>query len=338
MRIGLVLGAGGYPGWPFQLAVLDAVERYLDVDLRTAEVMVGTSVGAMTSLLLRAGFSASDMLAHAHGDAMSSDGHHLLHEVLEPAGQLPPAFPSWKLPTPLVTGAPASWWAMSGQGRRRSWVPGAASMLVPRGRTDHGVFGDAADSLLPAWPDRDTWIVAMRASDGVRRVFGRDAHTTPGLAVTAASSIPGYFAPVAIDGTAHVDAGVLSTTHAELLVERDDLDLVVVVPPMAAASPRSVTIDAPLRWLVNAQIADEVSTLRHAGHAVAVLSPPAAVVRAMQGDPIRMSPARVARTLRATGEWANATVGHAIDDAVSSRVRAVRPATARPGDQRRAAV
>ncbi|MFT6803789.1 MAG: NTE family protein [Nitriliruptoraceae bacterium] len=323
MRIGLVLGAGGYPGWPFQLAVLDAVEQYLAVDLRHSEVIVGTSVGAMVALLLRAGFSASDMLAHAHGEPMSDAGAVLLHDVLEPAGSLPPAFPSWKIPKPLVTGAPAAWWAASGQGRRRNWVPGAASLLIPRGRTDHSVFATAADSVLPRWPDRDTWIVAMRAADGARRVFGRDAVTSPGLAVTASSSIPGYFAPVAIDGTAHVDAGVLSSTHADLLADRTDLDLVLIVPPLAAANPYGLTVDAPLRWLVNAQIADEVAKLRAAGHAVAVASPPVDVVRAMQGDPMRMSPARVARALDATHRWIRAEAGRLINDAIGAQVRPI---------------
>ena len=319
MRIGLVLGAGGYPGWPFQLAVLDAVEQYLDVDMRESEVIVGTSVGAMVGLLLRSGFSASDMLVHAHGGRMTDVGEAMLHDVLEPAGALPPAFPSWKLPKPLVTGAPAAWWAASGQGRRRNWVPSAASLLVPRGRTDHSVFATAADSVLPLWPDRDTWIVAMRAADGARRVFGRDAAASPGQAVTASSSIPGYFAPVDIDGEAHVDAGVLSTTHADLLADRTDLDLVLVVPPLAAANPYGVTVDAPLRWLVNAQIAHEVALLRAAGHAVAVAAPPVTVVRAMQGDPIRMSRARVDRALEVTQRWIRADAGRLIDDAISMR-------------------
>jgi hypothetical protein len=95
---------------------------------------------------------------------------------------------------------------------------------------------------------------------------------------------------------------------------------VLIVPPLAAANPYGLTVDAPLRWLVNAQIADEVAKLRAAGHAVAVASPPVDVVRAMQGDPIRMSPARVARALDATHRWIRAEAGRLIDDAIGAQL------------------
>ena len=319
-RIGLVLGAGAYPGWPFHLAVLREVERYLDVDLREVPVAVGTSVGSMVAVLLRAGFSLADLLAHARGEAMSDDGAHLLHEVLDPPGALPPDFPSWRLPTVRPTAAPLGWWAVAGQGGMRNWVPGLASMLLPRGRTDHSVFGRAADSLLPGgWPERDTWVVAMRARDGARIVFGRDAATSPGLAITASSAIPGYFAPVEIAGESYVDAGVLSTTNADLLVGRADVDLVVVVAPLGTEDGPTATVDTPLRLLVASQVRDEVRRLRAVGHPVAVLQPPRAVARAMQGDPIRMSPERVHRVLEETTRWAGETVWRRLHEAVRHR-------------------
>ena len=60
------------------------------------------------------------------------------------------------------------------------------------------------------------------------------------LALSASCAVPGYFAPVVIQGDTYVDGGIHSPTNADLLAPAD-LDLVVVVSPMSgAANPRSV--------------------------------------------------------------------------------------------------
>ena len=66
-------------------------------------------------------------------------------------------------------------------------------------------------------------------------MFGRDPSPEPdvGTAVEASSAIPGYFAPVVIDGERYVDGGTHSPTNADL-VAGIGLDLVVVVSPMSA--------------------------------------------------------------------------------------------------------
>ena len=85
------------------------------------------------------------------------------------------------------------------------------------------------------WPAEPLWICALRLSDGARVVFGRDAAPEPdvGTAVEASSAIPGFFAPVVIDGERYVDGGAHSPTNADL-VARIGLDLVIVVSPMSA--------------------------------------------------------------------------------------------------------
>ena len=309
MNIALVLGAGGHPGYPFQLAVLDAVERRTGLDLATADLVVGTSVGAMTGLLLRAGFQVRDLVDIAHGRRASDHAEHLLHDVLDPPGRLPPELPAWQPPSPLTTGPRAAARLLAGRGRRRNAVPAAAASLLPSGRACHKVLGRAADSLYAdqPWPALPTWVVAMRTRDGRRTVFGRDtvAHTA-GQAVGATTAIPGWFRPVRFGGESYVDGGVRSTTNADLVTSFDGaLDLVVVVPPLASADPRTLVLDAPLRWLVNAQLRDEVAVIEAAGIDVVVAAPPADVVRAMQGDPIRMSDERVARVLDTTTPWAD---------------------------------
>lgn len=310
MRIALVLGAGGHPGYPFQLAVLGAVERRLGIDLASSELVVGTSVGAMTGMLLRAGFSVPDLLDVAHGREPRPEAAHLLHDVLDPPGQLPPALPAWQPPALSSTGPRAALQLLRGAaGVRRHTLPAAAGSLLPRGRACHAVLGQAADSLYAdqAWPDLATWVVAMRTRDGHRAVFGRDrvAHTV-GEAIRASSAIPGWFRPTRFGGDSYVDGGIRSTTNADLVAEFDgDLDLAIVVPPLATADTWTPVVDAPLRWLVNAQVRHEVEAVEAAGIPTVVASPPAEVVRAMQGDPIRMSDERVADVLDVTAAWAD---------------------------------
>ncbi|MEO6025656.1 MAG: patatin-like phospholipase family protein, partial [Candidatus Binatia bacterium] len=73
-RIGLVLGAGGATGHAFHIGVLSALEEATGWDPRTADVIVGTSAGAVIAALLRGGLSPRDLAARALGDPMSEEG------------------------------------------------------------------------------------------------------------------------------------------------------------------------------------------------------------------------------------------------------------------------
>ncbi len=89
-----------------------------------------------------------------------------------------------------------------------------------------------------------------------------------------------------VDGHRHVDAGICSTTNADLLASRDDLDLIVVSAPLASNGTFSRSVDAPMRWLANGQIRSEVATLAAAGHRVVTLAPSSAVARSMGFSPL----------------------------------------------------
>ena len=58
-------------------------------------------------------------------------------------------------------------------------------------------------------------------------------------AVAASSAVPVIFNPYEIDGHYYVDGGIVSGTHADLLLGNSDpLDLVLVLAPMAAEELR----------------------------------------------------------------------------------------------------
>jgi predicted acylesterase/phospholipase RssA len=77
LGVGLVLGGGGLRGAVFHAAALSALEIDLGGDARTADVVVGTSAGAVMGLLLRLGISATDLAA-----MVSDVPQHAEHELI----------------------------------------------------------------------------------------------------------------------------------------------------------------------------------------------------------------------------------------------------------------
>lgn len=246
MKVGLVLGAGGNVGRAFHAGTLSALQEVLGWDARDADVIVGTSAGSVDGALLRAGLSPRDYYAHTVGEPLSRQGEDLLRHAPPPiGGRSYPWSWSWR---PASTGCLI-------RAARRPWSA-RLGMLAAAALPEGNVPLRPVDVLLrplfkgDLWPRRPLWINAVRLRDGHRVVFGRD----PGLpsvhvadAVVASCAIPGWFRPVRIGGRRFVDGGAHSFINGDLL-ERLDLDLVVVSSPMSA-TPRAwrATADGALR-------------------------------------------------------------------------------------------
>ncbi len=279
-RVGLVLGAGGLVGQAYHAGALAALEHDLGWDPRTADVIVGSSAGSLTGTALRLGVPAMDLAAWAVEAPLSPEGA----PVLDAFGSEPPELPPfdarsllrrWRLPAAALVARTA----------RRPWAfrPAVAALtLLPAGRVDITEHADVLDDVIPdEWPE-GLWICAARRNDGGRVVFGREGSPSAPLAraVAASCAIPGYFAPVRIDGVAYFDGGVHSPTNADVLC-RSELDLVVVVSPMSAAHGRARTPDAPMRWSSHNRLEREVKRLRSVGTEVVRIEPGRRALAAM---------------------------------------------------------
>ncbi len=192
----------------------------------SAEVVVGTSAGAFVAAVLRNDRLDLDSLVHqgdSRLDVAARISHHLfsrrpgvkvgdwLRHGLVPGVRRPGLT--------LLLGSPAPWEASG----LADWV------------RDH--VGDAADQ----WPDKPTLITAFDIQSKRRVVFGSEGAPEISLAdaVTASSAIPVVFRPYEVAGRSYVDGGVVSGTHADLLLGSDrPLDLVLILAPMAAAEDR----------------------------------------------------------------------------------------------------
>ena len=280
-RIGLVLGGGGLTGTAFHAGLLAALHDRTGWDARTAEVVVGTSAGATSAALLRAGFPPADFVARMTGSPLSAAGTDIL------GGLGPLRQPDWSGRRARRPAAPA----LVPSILRRPWRyrPGVvAAALLPEGTlaVDAGVswIGD----LFGSWPEQPTWITAVRLEDGARVVFGRDAATSVRDAVMASCAIPGYFAPVVIDGQRHVDGGMWSIHNLDLVAGLG-LDLVIVSAPMSSADRRAIERGTVLRAPVRLRLDREIARVQESGTAVVVVQPDAALREVMGSSTMSLS-------------------------------------------------
>lgn len=311
-RIGLVLGAGGLVGHAWHAGVLAGLAEGVGWDPRTADVVVGTSAGSVVGSILRAGLSADDVFARATGGEVSAEGARLVTRAFGGTGPVTP--PAFTRPSRFSPAAPRTVLrALNPLNPRLGLLTGA----LPRGTTDTSMISDGIGRLhADGWPSQPLWVCAVRLRDGRRVVFGRDRTDAPvGTAVAASCAIPGFYAPVAIDGIDHVDGGVHSPTNGDVLVA-SRLRLAVISSPMSMdrAATRGFRPDRALRLGHRATLTREVAALRRAGTTVVSLQPGPADIAAMGPPGTAMDPDRRAPVARQARET---TLRRLADPAVS---------------------
>jgi len=256
MSIGLVLGAGGVTGGAYIAGALAALENDLGFDARSADVIVGTSAGALIGALLRSGIPAGDIAAWTIGARLSDEARAVLGEVERPT--FDPVDLRRFLRPPRVP-HPRSMWSALRHPVRFDPMRALLTHLADGSR----VLLPQVAFLGDAWPEKPFYCCAVRRSVGTRVVFGRDEPSAPLAAVVAAScAVPGYFAPVVVEGHRYLDGGVKSSTNADVLHD-SGLDLVIVVAPMCPAvdTGSSRTIEGLLRGKATRQLRAELAML-----------------------------------------------------------------------------
>jgi NTE family protein len=284
-RVGLVLGAGGVVGQAYHAGVLAVLEHDFGFDPRAVDVIVGTSAGSITGTLLRLGVKAEDLAAWTVKAPLSGDDDVLRQIADTPVPELAPFRPLELLRRPMRLPGPQ----MVQRALTRPWrfrLLAAGMALVAPGRHDIVEQLAALRELeTPEWPEPALWICTVRRRDGRRIVFGRPG-TPPApihLAVAASCAVPGYFAPVRIDGHSYVDGGVHSPTNAALL-RGCGLDLAVIVSPMSGPAGGRLDVYAASRRHSARLLRHEVRALRAAGVRVAVFAPGPAEQEVMGND------------------------------------------------------
>lgn len=277
VRRGLVLGAGGVLGLTWMIAALRSLEAEEGFDARDVEVCIGTSAGSVLASLLGCGIGVDVALRHQQGIPAPADPDISWDYDRDSGGAVPPR-PGFGIGSPRLL-------LEAARHPRRVPPMAAFTAALPRGRGTllplHRMVKVVSEPLPDGgWPDApSTWIVAMDYAAGTRTVFGRDGAPPATLAdaVTASCAIPGWYAPVEIDGRPYVDGGTLSPTSLDLLVGAG-LDEVYVLAPMASFAydrPRAALARAERRWrrLVSRRVLADAEVLRASGTAVTLLGP-----------------------------------------------------------------
>src|SRR5581483_11211507 len=233
----LVMGAGGLVGHAFHAGVLRALDAW-GWDPRDADLVVGTSAGAVAGALLRAGLGGAELFAIAAADGCSPLAALDAHAAVPAAA----AMRSWRpaSPTYLLRAIRRPWSVRPGR---------LLSALLPEGLSDNQPLGEAITGLHPAgWPARPLWITTVSLEDGARVAFGRaDAPEVDlGTAVRCSVAVPWLYRPVSLGPKRYVDGGMASATHLDLL-DAAEPRLVIVSSPLSRF--------LPLRLLLRAELA-----------------------------------------------------------------------------------
>lgn len=284
----LVLGCGGVAGAAWTIPMLDAVQRQLKWDARDADILIGTSAGAVIASLLGAGVSVARMMESQSGTAKDCVWNH----DSDSGGALPPR-PALRFPAARL--------ALQGL-RGKVGLLAGVSGLLPEGRCDMRPFMRLIDSVVPEgeWaPHPACWIVTTDAKNGERVAFGRDdAPSAPmNLAVCASYGVPGWCPPVTIGDRSFMDGGILSPTSADLLLG-SDVDEAIVIAPMASTRldyPKSFAakIERNMRRYMTHIVDHEIEKLSNAGIHVIRLEPGPEDLKAFGSN--MMDPRRRAR-------------------------------------------
>ncbi|MFJ7272439.1 patatin-like phospholipase family protein [Streptomyces sp. NPDC099050] len=223
----LVLGPGGPVGTAWMAGLADGLRR-AGVDLGGADLVVGTSAGAIVGALLATGQDPGRLAslgtrtgppapapAPAPGGGGGSDAARLgaVFAVLGEAG-LEPGEARRRVGRIALEHADSA----SGPDAERTLLAGRAALIGAGG-----------------WPERRLLITAVEAATGEPVVWDRTSGVPLVRAVAASSAFPGAEPPVAIAGRRYMDGALRAGTNADLAAGARTL---VVVEPMAHLFPR----------------------------------------------------------------------------------------------------
>jgi NTE family protein len=271
-RRGLVLGAGGALGASWSIGALTALQEFTGWDARGADTLVGTSAGSIAAAFLASGVSVDTMRNHQLGRPDPEDTR--IDYDYSSDRPLPPL--------PRLRLGSRSLLVHTARHPRQVTPMAAFTALLLEGRGSLDRIGSIVNQVaVPGmWPARpETWVIAMDYDTGRRVPFGRgdSPETDLASAVMASCSIPGWYAPVTIEGRRYVDGGACSPTSLDLLAGRG-LDVVYVVSPMTSFEldrpPRAAArVERYLRRIVTRRLAREAEKVRASGTEVVLISP-----------------------------------------------------------------
>jgi NTE family protein len=250
----LILGGGGVVGIAWEVGVLVGLTE-AGVDVRNADLFLGTSGGATVAVQLTSGLSMEEVFQR----------------------QIDPALQAKELPVQVDIKQFMRDYARAIEGARNTTEAlqriGALALATPTVTEDERLAMIASRLPVQSWSQRRLAIVTVDAHSGERIVFERESGGDLVDVVAASGAVPGIWPPVTIDGHRYIDGGSYSMANADLA---DGFDRVLVLAP-----------DAPPVSLE--KLDPQVELLRHHGAQVEVIVPDEAmkaVLASVGGNPL----------------------------------------------------
>ena len=231
------------------------------VDLRDANLTVGTSAGATLAAQLGSTASLDELFRRfvepsaqskeIEPDARLLDSFHQFRSTLP--SELDPAerirrIAKWALENPTVP-----------ESERRAVV--------------------AARLPSHSWPAAEIQIVVVDAHSGEMTVFDRNSQVHLVDAVTASCAVPGIWPPMTIHGRRYVDGGVRSSENADLA---KGFARILILSPMGTTLPR----------IGGNRLNEQIEVLRNAGGKTCLVSPDAKSRKAIGLNPLSLATRR----------------------------------------------
>ena len=236
--MGLVLGAGGITGIAWLVGALEAIRTHTGWDPASADVVSGTSAGAIAATVLVSDVLPRSLLGYAEDRAVMDAA---IARATAGRDADPPGLP-W--PGSLALGL-TGLLATSPRHRLASLAG-----FVPSGRLSNDeIRALTHDAAAAGWPTHtELWLHACDYGTGRRVTFGRPGEPAADLAdaVAASAAVPGYYQPVTIAGRRYIDGGVWSFSNADALRDAG-CDTVICLTPFSTRAPlsRSAAISRP---------------------------------------------------------------------------------------------
>lgn len=218
----LVLGGGGIVGTAW-MAGLAAGLRRGGVALADADVIVGTSAGAILGALLATGQDLDRLRTPPDGLSQVSPDRRRLAEVFAVLGN----------PDTDDIAARRAVGRLAREAPTASEETHIARMAGLIGATD--------------WPDRDLRVTAIDTETGEPRIWRRADGVALAAAVASSTGFPCLYPSITINGRRYMDGSVRAGAHTELA---EGADVLVVLEPTAhlsGSSAPSVSSAAPDR-------------------------------------------------------------------------------------------
>jgi NTE family protein len=213
--VAVVLGPGGPVGTAWSLGLAAGLRR-AGADLARADLLVGTSAGAIAGAALTTGRDLDELADVPPG---------------EPAGDLsvmPRAFE--------ILGEPG---ADPREALRRVGELARRAEALPEERHLAAMERLAGTR---AWPDTPLLITAVDTGSGEPVVWTRDSGVPLHAAVASSSAAPGYAAPITIGGHRYMDSAFGGGSNLHLAAGAGTVILIEPLGSMSPAAPVAVRI------------------------------------------------------------------------------------------------